>query len=69
MQLLLLLEVRKLLKLLGVAYLEGRLKSRSYGIVYIAFLKYYCRICTVTMNKNVIALFVVLIEKCSHLSS
>ncbi len=31
MQLSLLLEVRKLLKLLGVAYLEGRLKSRSYG--------------------------------------
>ncbi len=26
-----LLEVRKLLKLLDVAYLEGRLKSRSYG--------------------------------------
>ncbi len=30
--LLLLLEVRKLLKLLGVAHLEGRLKSRSYGV-------------------------------------
>ena len=31
MQLLLLLEVKKLLKLLGVAYLEGCLKSRYYG--------------------------------------
>ncbi len=30
MQLSLFLEVRKLLKLQGVAYLEGRLKSRSY---------------------------------------
>ncbi len=30
-QLSLLLEVRKLLKLLGVAYLEGHLKSRSYS--------------------------------------
>ncbi len=31
MQLSLFLEVRKLLKLQGVAYLEGRIKSRSYG--------------------------------------
>ena len=27
------LEVRKLLKLQGVAYLEGRFKSRSYGTI------------------------------------
>ncbi len=32
MQLSLFLEVRKLLKLLGVAYLEDRLKSRSYTV-------------------------------------
>ncbi len=43
MQLSLFLEVRKLLKLQGVAYLEGRLKSRSYGSlrhVFVFIIKY-----------------------------